>query len=180
MSSTAGSDRDSNTRPQTSLSVLQDATFEGMSLQERFSPQSICFGCGPANNQGLHIRSFPQGDEVVARWHAGGHHEAFPGMLNGGIIGSLLDCHCNWTAANALMKQAGVGQPPCTVTAEYHIKLKRPTPSNGLVELRARVTEILPDRATVEGTLVVAGQVCATCRGTFVAVKPGHPAYHRW
>ena len=31
-------------------------------------------------------------------------------------------------------------------------------------------------RATLEAN----GKVTATCRGTFVAVKPGHPAYHRW
>ncbi|PYI47458.1 MAG: PaaI family thioesterase, partial [Verrucomicrobia bacterium] len=24
------------------------------------------------------------------------------------------------------------------------------------------------------------GKVCAICRGIFVAVKEGHPAYHRW
>jgi hypothetical protein len=24
------------------------------------------------------------------------------------------------------------------------------------------------------------GKICATCRGIFVAVKEGHPAYHRW
>ena len=36
------------------------------------------------------------------------------------------------------------------------------------------------DRATVEGTLNAGGKVCATCRGLFVAVKEGHPAYHRW
>ena len=27
---------------------------------------------------------------------------------------------------------------------------------------------------------VANGKVTATCRGTFVAVKEGHPAYHRW
>ncbi|MBM4305062.1 MAG: PaaI family thioesterase, partial [Deltaproteobacteria bacterium] len=32
----------------------------------------------------------------------------------------------------------------------------------------------------IEATLTANGKVCATCRGTFVAVKPGHPAYHRW
>jgi acyl-coenzyme A thioesterase PaaI-like protein len=101
-------------------------------------------------------------------------------MLNGGIIGALLDCHCNWTAAHALMKQSGSDHPPCTVTAEYHIKLRRPTPSSGLVELRARVAEIKEDRAIIEGTLVVDGHICATCSGVFVAVKAGHPAYHRW
>jgi acyl-coenzyme A thioesterase PaaI-like protein len=108
------------------------------------------------------------------------HHEAFEGMLNGGIIGTILDCHCNWTAAYALMTRAGAGSPPCTVTAEYTIRLLRPTPSGKPVILRARPVEIEDDRARIEGTLSSGGQVCATCRGLFVAVKPGHPAYHRW
>jgi acyl-coenzyme A thioesterase PaaI-like protein len=150
------------------------------SLQERFSPNSPCFGCGPANAQGLHVRSFPEGDEVVADWTPQPHHEAFPGMLNGGIIGALLDCHCNWAAAYHLMRQSAAEAPPCTVTADYAIKLLRPTPSGAPVHLRAHVVESKADRATVEGTLLSGGKVCATCRGTFVAVKPGHPAYHRW
>jgi acyl-coenzyme A thioesterase PaaI-like protein len=150
------------------------------SLQERYSPNSPCFGCGPANAQGLRIRSFPEGDEVVADWTPQSHHEAFPGMLNGGIIGTLLDCHSNWAAAYHLMRQAGTEAPPCTVTADYAVKLMRPTPSNAPVHLRAHVVESKADRATVEATLASGGKVCATCRGTFVAVKPGHPAYHRW
>ena len=36
------------------------------------------------------------------------------------------------------------------------------------------------NRATIEATLSANGKVCAKCRGTFVAVKPGHPAYYRW
>lgn len=150
-------------------------------LQPTYAPQSICFGCGPANPQGLRIQSIAQDDgSVTATWTPGKHHEAFPGMLNGGIIGALLDCHSNWTAAYHLMKQAGLDQPPCTVTADYAIALKRPAPTNGPVELRATVVEAKDDRATIEATLTAGGKVCATCRGTFVAVKPGHPAYHRW
>ena len=150
------------------------------SLQEKYSPASICFGCGPANEKGLHIRSFPDGDEVVATWHAEPHHQAFPGMLNGGIVGALLDCHSNWTAAYFLMKRDGLDQAPCTVTAEFHVKLLRPTPVDGPIELRAHVIESSEDRATVEATLTAGGKVCDTCRGVFVAVKEGHPAYHRW
>lgn len=152
-----------------------------LSLQERYAPRSVCFGCGPANPRGLHIRSFVRGEEVVAEWRPESHHEAFAGVLNGGIIGALLDCHCNWTAAWHLMQKAGADQPPCTVTAEYAIRLARPTPTDrGPIGLRARVVESSADRAVVEGELFAGGKVCATCRGTFVAVKPGHPAYHRW
>src|SRR5260221_1825812 len=77
------------------------------SIQETYAPNNACFGCGPANQKGLHIRSFPRGDEVVATFQPETYQEAFPGMLSGGIIGTLLDCHCNWTATYPLMKQAG-------------------------------------------------------------------------
>ncbi len=151
-----------------------------LSLQERFSPEGICFGCGPANAKGLQVRSFARGQEVVATWRAEKHHEAFPGMLNGGIVGSLLDCHCNWTAAWHLMQRDQLDTPPCTVTADYAIKLLRPTPTDALIELSAHVVEATPDRAVIEGVLSAAGKPRATCRGTFVAVRPGHPAFHRW
>jgi acyl-coenzyme A thioesterase PaaI-like protein len=78
------------------------------------------------------------------------------------------------------MKHAGADHPPCTVTAEYTIKLLRPTPTDNAVSLSAHVVNLTGDRATVEGTLSAGGKVCATCQGTFVAVKEGHPAYHRW
>jgi acyl-coenzyme A thioesterase PaaI-like protein len=150
------------------------------SLQETYSPNSICFGCGPANEKGLHINSFPEGDEVVATWHAEPHYQAFPGMLNGGIIGTLLDCHSNWTAAYFMMKRDGKTEAPYTVTAEFHVKLLRPTPVDGLITLKARVVESSEDRATVEAELIAGGRICDTCRGVFVAVKEGHPAYRRW
>lgn len=150
------------------------------SLQETYAPQSACFGCGPANMKGLRIRSFAQGAEVIAEWQPEPYHEAYPGMLNGGISGTLLDCHSNWAAAWHLMQRAGAEHPPCTVTADYAIKLLRPTPTSGLINLTAKVIESQEDRAFVEAKLIVQGKVCATCRGTFVALKPGHPAYHRW
>lgn len=150
------------------------------SLQDRYAPSTACFGCGPANTKGLRIKSFVQGDEVVCEWKPSPHYEAFGGVLNGGIIGTLFDCHCNWTAAAHLMAASGAETPPCTVTAEYRVILKRPTPSTGSVTVRARVVEASGDRAVVEGSLEAGGRITATCRGVFVAVKEGHPAFHRW
>lgn len=150
------------------------------SLQEQHAPASICYGCGPANALGLHVRSFVEGDTLIADWTPAPHHEAFPGMVNGGIIGTILDCHCNWAASWHLMRQGRLDQPPCTVTATYTIDMKYPTPSVGSLHLVARIVEATADRCTVEGTLEAGGRVTATCRGVFVAVKPGHPAYHRW
>lgn len=152
------------------------------SLQETYAPNGICFGCGVMNDKGLQIRSFPSetGDEVVAEFHAEPHHQAFPGMLNGGIIGALLDCHSNWAAAYFLMKKHNKDAPDCTVTADFHVKLRRPTPFDATLFLKAKVVESTEDKAIVEAELIANDKVCATCRGTFIAVKEGHPAYHRW
>jgi acyl-coenzyme A thioesterase PaaI-like protein len=101
-------------------------------------------------------------------------------MLSGGIIGTLLDCHSNWAATSHLMLRDGLEAPPCSVTAEYAVKLLRPCPTDGPIQLVARVVESSGDRAVVEASLSAAGKVRATCRGTFVAVREGHPAFHRW
>jgi acyl-coenzyme A thioesterase PaaI-like protein len=150
-------------------------------LQELYAPSSECFGCGPKNDKGLRIRSFAEGDDLcVCSWRPQAHHLAFPGVLNGGICGTVLDCHSNWTAAWHLMRAAGASSPPCTVTAEFAVKLARPTPLEKDIVVRAQVVEARGDRATVEARIEAEGRVTATCRGTFVAVKPGHPAFHRW
>ena len=150
------------------------------SVQETFAAKSICFGCGPANDRGLRIRSFEQGSELRATWSAEPHHQAFPGVLNGGIVGALLDCHANWAASMHLMRARGAQEPPCTVTSDFSVQLKRPCPIDGPIELVARVTESpSAERAIVEAELTAQGKVRATLRGTFVAVGPGHPAFHR-
>jgi acyl-coenzyme A thioesterase PaaI-like protein len=150
------------------------------SLQETYAPNNACFGCGPANDKGLHVRSFPRGDEVVAEFQPQAWQEAFTGILSGGIIGTLLDCHCNWAATYYLMKRDGMDHPPATVTADYTIKMLSPTPTDAVLHLVARVIEHKGNRAVVEGELLAGDKITATCHGTFVAVKPGHPAYHRW
>lgn len=155
-------------------------TSEPKSLQETLAPNNKCFGCGHANELGLQLKSFANGKKLVAKFDPQPHHEAFTGILNGGIIGALLDCHCNWAAAYHLMNQNGLGELPCTVTAEYTITMKLPTPSTETVHLTARVVESSERKAVVEGTLGTSEQVTALCRGTFVSVKPGHPAYNRW
>ena len=66
------------------------------------------------------------------------------------------------------------------MTADFHVVLKRPTPTNAVLKLRAKAVELSGDRVVVEASVEANGKITATCRGTFVAVKEGHPAYHRW
>jgi uncharacterized protein (TIGR00369 family) len=116
----------------------------------------------------------------VATWEPRPEHEAFDGFVNGGILGTLLDCHSNWTAIAALMARTGSPTPPSTVTAELSIRYRRPTPSGRPVRLVGRVVELTDDRATIESTIDSDGTVTATGRTTFVAVGPDHPAFGRW
>lgn len=154
---------------------------DGPSLQERFAPEGRCFGCGPANGLGLRIRSFEADDgTVVADWQARHDHEAFDGFVNGGILGTLIDCHSNWTAIAALLARGGGSVAPSTVTAEYSVRFRRPTPSDRPLRLVGRAVDVAEDRVTVETTIEVHGTATAIGRATFVAVKPGHPAFGRW
>jgi acyl-coenzyme A thioesterase PaaI-like protein len=150
------------------------------SLQERFAPHGRCFGCGPANTKGLRIRSFEGADgHVVCDFVPEPHHEAFENVVNGGIIGTVLDCHMNWTTIHHLMTVQRLDHAPPCVTAEFKVVLKRPTPL-GPVRVDAHVVSASDDRATIEATMTAAGKVTAIGTGTFIAVQPGHPAYHRW
>jgi acyl-coenzyme A thioesterase PaaI-like protein len=151
-----------------------------LSLQDTYAPNNCCFGCGPQNEKGLRIKSFVQGEEVIAEWMPEAHHAAFEHILNGGICGTLLDCHSNWAAAYYLMQRHSDRNLPCTVTAEFAVKLLKPTPLLVLLHLSARVVESSDKKALVQASISANGVVTATCFGTFVAVKEGHPAYHRW
>jgi acyl-coenzyme A thioesterase PaaI-like protein len=150
------------------------------SLQDRYAPNLTCFGCGPKNDKGLQIKSFVAGDVVVATFHPQPHFLAYDGMMNGGIIGVLLDCHMNWTAAWHLMRLNELEVPPCTVTAHFGVTFKLPTPMEKTLQLKAWVVEASPRKAKINATLGYDGVVTAEGEGTFVAVKEGHPAYHRW
>ncbi|HIJ98486.1 TPA: PaaI family thioesterase [archaeon] len=156
------------------------------SLQEKYAPNSTCYGCGPANPKGLHVKSFVQGEQVVAKWIPEKYHEAFVGFLSGGIIGTLLDCHSNWAAAWFMKKYLDLDYFPDSVTAKYSVTLKRPTPTNkGEIELVAK--SFMPgkirdyDSVEVESELKAGGNVCAVFNGTFIRIEnPDHPAYGRW
>lgn len=160
--------------------------------QDQFAPHSICFGCGPANAEGLQIKSHWEGNpleggEFVMHFTPVEAHQAFPGVLNGGILGTLLDCHSNWAAATAIMTHHGWPAPECTVTADFHVQLKRPTPFPGALEVKARLVELMGDEkrmakieAEVWADTPKGRKITAVCTGHFVAVSEGHPAFHRW
>jgi len=126
-----------------------------------------CHGCGAANERGLRIKSYWDGDEAIAAWRAQPHHcGGTRENLNGGIIASLIDCHSlNLAIAQAYRAEGRpIGSAPRIgyVTANMNVAYLKPTPIEALIELRARIAKIDGRKAWVSCTLSAAGVIRAT------------------
>ncbi|MFW6415265.1 MAG: PaaI family thioesterase [Thermodesulfobacteriota bacterium] len=133
---------------------------------------SHCFGCGSQNQQGHQLKSYLQGEEVIANFEPEPYHTAIPGYVYGGLIASLIDCHSTGTASIAASRKEGreVGSEPVYryVTASLQVDFKRPTPMGPPLELRAKAEEVTPKKVVITSTVSVEGKVCA--EGKVVAV----------
>lgn len=153
---------------------------EELELQPHFAPDSICFGCGPANPRGLGLISRVRDLRVVAQFLPKPEHAAFPGVLAGGIMATLLDCHGNWTAAWELMRREGLPRPTTTVTSRFELKLLAPAPLDEPIELSSTLLCMAGKKIDVKVEALVREKTVARLTGRFVAVRPGHPAYGAW
>jgi acyl-coenzyme A thioesterase PaaI-like protein len=149
-----------------------DAT--GPALQDAW-PNGTCYGCGPANPKGLHIKSYwsEDGSEVLCTVHPGPEYNAgFPNVAYGGLVASLIDCHSIWTAIATAYRAEGRehGSPPAIsyVTGSLNVRFLAPTPLDTPLVLHARVTDLQARKATVTCE-VYAGET-KTAEGTVVAV----------
>jgi acyl-coenzyme A thioesterase PaaI-like protein len=133
---------------------------------------SFCWGCGKNNKHGLHLKSYWMDEETVATWTPKDYHLAFPGVLNGGIIATLIDCHGTGTANAAAHKNAGSGHHLMHVTASLSVKFLRPTPIDKPVTLRARVKEADGRRVIVTCSLFSGDVECASGEVVTVSVDP--------
>ena len=149
-------------------------------VQDIYGPNGTCFGCGPKNDKGLQIKSYWDGEDFVMHFNPQTHHAAFPGVVNGGIIGALFDCHMNWLTATKLYELNSDQEFPSTVTSEFAIKLIKPTPLDAELMIKAQILEISGNIVKTKASMYVEGNKVASATGTFVSVKKGHPAYHRW
>ncbi len=147
----------------------------GRSIQERLFPDMTCFGCGPANGKGLRLRSFPDGDVVVAEFHPWPEHDNGLGHLNGGIIATLLDCH---SAAAVLLEaerrgwEGQPGAPLAFVTAGLDVRFVRPSPLAATCELRATLRSVDEDQAVAESELWFEGKVRASATAVWKRWRP--------
>lgn len=146
-----------------------------------------CWGCGVANEHGLHVTSYwandgdgSEGDETVCDWQPQPYHVASPGILSGGIIASLIDCHSAATACATAYRAQGraisAEDPRLYVTASLNVTYLRPTPSTAPVRLRARVTAATERRMTVACSLYSGETECARGEVVCARVQPAWQA----
>jgi len=146
-----------------------------MKAFQDYYPDNVaqCYGCGSQNPHGHQIKTHWEGEESVTRFTPEPYHTAIPGFAYGGLIASLIDCHSTGTAAAAAYRaeqREMDSEPPLRfVTGSLHVDYLKPTPIEGHLELRSRITEIKDRKVVVETDLSVGGTVCA--RGIVVAVK---------
>ncbi len=148
-------------------------------LQDRCLPEGMCYGCGSANPEGLHIKSYwsADGRAVVAQFTPEPKYSSgFKNAIYGGLIASLIDCHSNWTAM-AFGYQAE-GRDPGTlplivsVTGKLCVEYRQPTPMDQTLHLRAWVEGEVGRKTRVICELGTADQVTAVGDSVFVRVDP--------
>lgn len=147
---------------------------EQIAFQEYYADDvSHCYGCGRLNDYGLQIKSYWDGDEAVCTYMPRPYFTAIPGIVYGGLIASLIDCHSLGTAAAAAYKAQNreMDTEPRFryVTASLKVDYLRPAPIDGLLTIRAQVKEIKGRKVVVHSDLYAGEEVCA--RGVVVVVQ---------
>lgn len=135
---------------------------------------SHCYGCGKSNQQGMHVKSYWDGDETVAHFTPESYHTGgYPGNVYGGLIASLMDCHGTGSAAAAAFRAEGRAMdttPPIRfVTASLKVDYHKPTPHGVELEIRGQIVEVKPRKVTINLSVSAKGEICVT--GQMIAVR---------
>jgi acyl-coenzyme A thioesterase PaaI-like protein len=142
-----------------------------------FMPGNVCFGCGSENPEGLQIKSYWEGEEAVCIWMSEPKYHGWEKVMNGGILATLIDCHCMCSAMAAAYREEGrelgTDPPYRYATAEITVRYLKPTPNDRPVELRAKVVEIQGRRTRLTCEVFVDGVKTAEGDATGVRVFEG-------
>ena len=105
-----------------------------LSLQQLAAPEGTCYGCGCSHPSGLHLQSHWDADGIhlLCRHAPDSTFIGWPGLVYGGLLAMLVDCHSNWTAMAYHSRNEGreAGSLPridC-VTGTLNLSYLKPTP----------------------------------------------------
>ncbi|MBI5947237.1 MAG: PaaI family thioesterase [Chloroflexi bacterium] len=115
-----------------------------------FAADAHCFGCGPANPEGLHIDVRRVGEHAVeATYTVPPHYCGATGVVHGGIQATVLDEVMGKAAQTALPD----GDARRIVTAEIALRFRRSAPTGRPLVVRAHVARIEGSNVFIEAAL---------------------------
>jgi uncharacterized protein (TIGR00369 family) len=127
--------------------------------------QNRCFGCGPANQSGLHLQFLlAEDNSVVCFAEVSDQFEGHPGFLHGGIIATLLD---------EAMSKAVRARNVSHMTRELKVDYLRPVPSKSPIRIEGRVTKHEGRKFWAEAAILDNHKIkLAHGSGLFIQVTP--------
>jgi uncharacterized protein (TIGR00369 family) len=126
--------------------------------------RDVCFGCGPANPNGLHLNFAlsPDGKSYICEFELGIDFSGPPGHAHGGIIATILD---------EAMGKANKLKSKVALTRRMEVEYLRPVPLGQPLVAEGRVSRVkgraLYNSAEIRGAQ---GEVLARSRGKFLAI----------
>lgn len=134
-----------------------------------------CFVCGVKNVAGVHVNFYevvqPDGKpEILARFTGRPEHQGYPDRMHGGVITGILD----ETMGRGINYQEGEQPMTWGVTAELHIRFRKPVPLG--VELTARGRIVRDIHWVFEGAgelYLPDGTVAIEATGKYVKLRLG-------
>ncbi len=158
------------------MSIEKDKVFIQETYGEKFQH---CWGCGPKNELGLSLKSFPSedGEQCICQFtpdkrYTGG----VPANLFGGMIAVIFDCHGTASAAWFNHHNQGLRLTKDTVikryiTARLEVDYKKPVPMGKQITVRSMVEEIGERKIILTMNMEIDGVVYAKARMIAVGVK---------
>ncbi|HVC45798.1 MAG TPA: PaaI family thioesterase [Terracidiphilus sp.] len=127
--------------------------------------QNRCFGCGQANETGLHLEfQLTPEDAVVCQATVGDSYEGPPGYLHGGIIATLLD---------ESMSKAVRARGLVAMTRHMAVDYMRPVRSGSAIRMEGRMVRSEGRKHWAQAEVRDDdGRVLAKAEGLFVEASP--------
>lgn len=127
---------------------------------------SHCFGCGPANPQGLHLvfstdALDPEHPTATAQAQLDRHHEGPPGYLHGGLVATLLD-----EAMSKLNRPLNV----LAMTRHMEVDYIRPVPLYKPLTITSRHLRRDGRKLFHQAEILLHDTVLARAQGLFIAL----------
>ena len=151
-----------------------------IAIQDRYGERfQHCWGCGPKNDFGLHLKTYPSidGKSCISRIKLeNAYTGGVPSNVFGGMIATIFDCHGTASAAWFAHHQKGLELTESTVigrfiTARLEIDYLSPSPIEDEIVVTSTLEELGERKAIIAMEMTVATKVRAKAKMVAVAVK---------